>query len=399
MRRFLLAVALAVGLGGGAGANDTSQPTSDWAAMLAAAKGQTVYFNAWGGDERINAYIAWAGAELQERFGVTLIHVKLADTADAVSRVVAERAAGADQAGSIDLIWINGANFAAMRQGALLYGPFVQRLPAAERLDLAGNPALTHDFTVPTDGYEAPWGGALFNVIYDSATVAEPPADLAALLAWATAHPGRFSYPAPPDFIGTTFLKQVLYALAPPGTDLTRPPADAAAFATATAPLWAWLDRLHPQLWRGGQVFPPSGPALRQLLSDGEVDFALSFNPGDADSARRQGLLPNSVRAYLLDQGGLANTHFLAIPYNARAAAGALVAIDFLLSPEAQARKADPQIWGDPPVLDPARLDQLSALLPPPLTTLAGALPPPLPEPHPAWTEQLEAAWLERYAR
>lgn len=397
MRQLLLAAALAAGLGTAAVADDAA--AGDWDATLAAAKGQTVYFNAWGGDERINAYIAWAGEELSQRFGVTLVHVKLADTADAVARVVAEQAAGADEAGSIDLIWINGENFAAMKRAKLLHGPFLAALPSAAALDLANNPALTSDFTVPTEGYEAPWGGALFNVIYDSATVTAPPGDLDALLAWATASPGRFTYPAPPNFIGTTFLKQALYALMPAGTDLTRPPADAAAFAAATAPLWAWLDRLHPRLWRGGQVFPASGPALRQLLADGEVDFALSFNPGDADSARRQGLLPDSVRAYLLDQGGLGNTHFLAIPYNARALAGALVTINFLLTPEAQARKADAEIWGDPPVLDPAKLDQLSAWLPPPLTTLDGRIPPPLPEPHPAWTEQLEAAWLERYAR
>ena len=32
----------------------------DWENVLAAAKGQTVYFNAWGGDERTNSFIAWA---------------------------------------------------------------------------------------------------------------------------------------------------------------------------------------------------------------------------------------------------------------------------------------------------------------------------------------------------
>ena len=340
-----------------------------------------------------------AAAELEARFGVTLVHVKLADTADAVARIVAEQAAGADTLGSIDLLWINGENFAALKRAGLLHGPFLERLPAAAALDLAGNPALTSDFTVPTEGYEAPWGGALFNVIYDSATVAEPPADLAALLAWASANPGRFAYPAPPDFIGTTFLKQALLALAPAGSNFAAPPADAAAFAAASAPLWAWLDALHPHLWRGGRAFPASGPALRQLLNDGEVDFALSFNPGDADSARRQGLLPQSARAYLLAEGALANVHFLAIPYNARATAGALVAIDFLLSPEAQGRKADPAVWGDPPVLDPARLGAAAALLPAPLTGLDGRTPPALAEPHPAWTEQLEAAWLSRYAR
>lgn len=390
MRRFLWAAAVA-------GAVTSSAAAADWPAVLAEAEGQTVYFNAWGGDERINAYIAWAGEELAARFGVTLVHVKLADTADAVARIVAEAAGGAE-AGSIDLLWLNGENFAALKQAGLLHGPFLDALPASAGLDLAGNPTLTQDFTLPTEGFEAPWGGALFNILYDSASVAAPPADLPALLAWAAAHPGRFTYPAPPDFIGTTFLKQALLTLAPPGVDFSQAPADEAGFAAATRPLWDFLDALHPHLWRGGAAFPASGPAQRQLLADGEVDFALSFNPGDAESARRQGLLPESVRAYLPASGAIGNVHFLAIPANARARAGALVAIDFLLSPEAQARKADPAIWGDPTVLDPARLGTAGSLLPAPLTALDGTLPAPRGEPHPDWAVRLEAAWRQRYA-
>ena len=62
------------------------------------ARGQTVYFNAWGGSRQINDYIAWAGQELQRRFGVELVQVKLTDTAEAVARVPAEKAAGGPRA-------------------------------------------------------------------------------------------------------------------------------------------------------------------------------------------------------------------------------------------------------------------------------------------------------------
>jgi ABC-type uncharacterized transport system YnjBCD substrate-binding protein len=50
-------------------------------------------------------------------------------------------------------------------------------------------------------------------------------------------------------------------------------------------------------------------------------------------------------------EGTLGNTHFVAIPFNANAAAGAMVFADFLLSPEAQAHKQDVSVWGDPTVL------------------------------------------------
>jgi putative thiamine transport system substrate-binding protein len=95
----------------------------DWEAVLADARGETVYWNAWGGSENINAYIEWAGAELKTRYGVSLVHVKLDDTANAVAKVVAEKAAGKDAGGSVALIWINGENFASMKRQDLLLSP------------------------------------------------------------------------------------------------------------------------------------------------------------------------------------------------------------------------------------------------------------------------------------
>lgn len=44
---------------------------------------------------------------------MTLEQVKLASTADAVARVVVEKAIGTDPGGAVDLIRINGENFAA----------------------------------------------------------------------------------------------------------------------------------------------------------------------------------------------------------------------------------------------------------------------------------------------
>jgi putative thiamine transport system substrate-binding protein len=38
----------------------------NWDAVLEEARGQTVYFNAWGGSENINSYIDWAGSTLKD---------------------------------------------------------------------------------------------------------------------------------------------------------------------------------------------------------------------------------------------------------------------------------------------------------------------------------------------
>lgn len=373
-----------------------------WNEVVEAARGQTVHFNAWGGSAQINGYIAWVGERVAERHGIRLVHVKLADTADAVARVVAEKTAGRNSGGSVDLIWINGENFAAMKRAGLLHGPWVEQAPNFRHVDVQGKPTTTVDFTVPTDGLEAPWGMAQFVFFHDTAHLATPPRTLAALEDWIIREPGRFTYPQPPDFIGTTFMKQALVGLVADRTVLAKP-VDAVDAAALSAPLWAWLDRIRPSLWQDGQTYPQSGPALQRLLADGEVSMAMAFNPAEASAAIAAGTLPDTVRTSTLDGGTLSNTHFVAIPFNAAGKEAAMVVADFLMSPEAQAHKKDPRVWGDFTVLDVAALPPADrrrfADLPLGIATLSPEqLGPALAEPHPSWSAWLEAEWERRYA-
>ena len=372
----------------------------EWSQIEQKARGQTVYWNAWGGDEAINAYIRWVGERMDEDYGVTVEHVKLADTADAVRKVVAEKSAGRNDGGSVDLIWINGENFKAMKDQALLHGPITDTLPNYALIDTKANPAVELDFTIPTEGLESPWGQAKLVFIYDNAIVQDPPKTMMALQAYALAHPGRVTYPAPPQFLGTTFLKQALYEVVETPDALLQPAGD--NFESVTAPLWAYLDKIHPALWREGRDYPDGDDALIRLLDEGAVDFALSFHPGRASSAITQGLLPDTARTFVLDGGTIGNTHYVAIPYNAAHKEGAMVLANFLLSPEAQAQKQDPDIWGDMTVLTMDKLAPegraLFDALPRGIATLSPAeLGPTLPEPHPSWMTQIENKWLERY--
>ncbi|MEM6946257.1 MAG: ABC transporter substrate-binding protein, partial [Pseudomonadota bacterium] len=295
---------------------------ADWPAVEAEAKGQTVYWHAWGGDQRINAYIEWAGDAAEERFGVEVVHVKLSDTAEAVSRVLAEKTAGTLEDGAVDLIWINGENFAAMKENGLLFGPWAEALPNWVYVDVEGKPTVVNDFTVPTDGLEAPWGMAQIVFFYDTAITQDPPRSIEALLAWAKANPGRFAYPEPPDFIGTTFLKQALYELLEDTAPLASP-VDEAVYAETVAPLWTYLDELTPHLWRAGRAYPKNAARLRQLLADGEIEIAFTFYPGEPSAAIANQELPDTVRSYIFEDGTIGNTSFVAIPFNATAHAGA----------------------------------------------------------------------------
>jgi putative thiamine transport system substrate-binding protein len=374
--------------------------SGDWSRIEAAAKGQTVYFNAWAGSERINAYVQWAAGEVQQRFGVKLEHVKVSDTAEVVKRIRAEKSAGRNADGSADLVWINGENFLNMKKEGLLFGPWSEKLPSYAAVDVQGKPTTRIDFSEPVDGMEAPWGMAQLTFYADSARVPQLPTSFAALREWVAKNPGRFTYPKPPQFLGTTLLKQVLLETSTDRKPLYAP-YKPEAFAATTAPLWAALDALHPQLWKQGKQFPANPTVLRQMLADGELAIALTFNPNEVANQIAAKTLPASVVAYQHSAGTIGNTHFLAVPFNAKAKEAAQVVANFLLSPAAQARKANIQHWGDPTVL---AMDKLStadrALFATGAAVGQVAQPAPtLPEPHGSWVDPIEREWARRYGQ
>lgn len=368
---------------------------SEWAEIERQARGQTVYFNAWGGSDTINRYIEWAADQVKVQSDVTVELVKITDAGAVVTRIATEVENGNRDQGSVDLIWINGENFKRMKSEALLADAWAHTLPNRQYVD--ERLPVNEDFTIPVDGLESPWGGAQLTFIYDAARLGETPGSSAELLALAQQYPGSLTYPRVPDFHATSFLKQLLIELSSQDPLLYQPVTDQ-AFTRISSMLWSYLDQLHPLLWREGKAFPSGIAQMHGMLADGELLASLSFNPNDAANLIRSGQLPETARSFGFDSGMLGNVHFVAIPVNAQAKAGAKVFANFLLSPEAQERKADLDVWGDPSVLDPAKLpaelaknfsERDPAALP--------ANTPWLSEPHASWVEPLEKAWLERY--
>ncbi len=397
-------VAFVVGLVLAAGTH-AAEETRRWPDIVAAARGQTVYWNAWAGDERTNAFIAWVGDEVKKRYGVTIIQVKLKDTAEAVTRVVAEKSAGRESGGSVDLIWINGPNFLAMKNQSLLYGPIDQALPNYTYVDTTHKRSNVVDFTVPVDGLAAPWRLAEFVYIYDSARfrLADAPTSAQALLEFARKHRGRVTHPTVRNFLGATFLKQSLYDLIADPSVLQKPATDA-TFGPVTAPLWAWYDRLRPDLWREGREFPESGPAERQLMNDGAIDIHMSFDPAEAAVSIANQTLPPGARIFVMAGGMIGNTSFVAIPYNATHKEGALVVANFLLDPATQARAQEPAWGGNLTVLDLAKVPAAELPLFAPKAVMPGLptaaeLGTTLLEPHPSWMTRITAEWEKRYSR
>ncbi|HFZ8995992.1 TPA: ABC transporter substrate-binding protein [Citrobacter freundii] len=364
----------------------------NWQQIKDQARGQTVWFNAWGGDSAVNHYLDWVSSEMKTHYAINLKIVRLADAADAVKRIQTEAAAGRNSGGSVDLLWVNGENFRTLKEAGLLQTQWAQTLPNWRYVDT--RKPVTEDFAIATEGAESPWGGAQLTFIADRKVTPQPPQSPQALLAFAQAHPGTVTYPRPPDFTGTAFLEQLLLTLTPQPDALKTVP-NKATFTTVTAPLWRYLDALHPYLWREGKDFPLSPARMDTLLNAGTLRLSLTFNPSHAQTKIASGELPKSSYSFGFSQGMIGNVHFVTIPANASASAGAKVVANFLLSPQAQIRKADPAVWGDPSVLDAASLpdDQRELLA----SHIPDGLPPTLAEPHAAWVNALEQEWLCRY--
>lgn len=322
----------------------------EWQAILDEADGQTVNWFMWGGSDRINSYVSdWVGAKAAEQ-GVTINRVPLTDTVDAVNTVLGEQQAGQNDNGAIDMIWINGENFKTGKQADLWFCGWTEALPNYQFVD-ADSPAILNDFGTSVDQCESPWSHAQFAFTYNSDLVDEPPSSIDELVQWIKDNPGQFTYPAPPDFTGSVFLRHLLYNVAGGYEDLLGP-FDQEKFDAVAPDLWALLNELEPSLWREGQTYPQSVTELQDLFSNGEVAMYMSYNPAGTAANVEDGIFPESSRMFVLDEGTIGNNNFVAIPYNSPNKAGAQVVANILLSPEAQYQKALPEVWGEFPVID-----------------------------------------------
>lgn len=334
-------------------ARPAQESPTDWAAIERQARGQTVSLWMWGGDPQGNTYVDTVLAPAAQALGVTLRRVPIADTKDALNRVLAEHQAGRDD-GEVDLVWVNGDNFATGGQAGVWRCDWTSTLPNMA-LTRPGDPLLASDFGTPVDGCEAPWHKAQFTLVYNADRVSQPPRTLAGVLDWAKAHPGRFTYPAPPDFTGSVFVREVLYSVSG-GYGKVPATFNPDAYGSLTPRLWSTLADLKPALWRGGQTYPRDSVALDKLFADGQVDMTMTYGPATLTGLVAKGTFPRSTRVLTLDEGTVGNASFLAIPTTSAHWAGAMVIANLALSPQQQVVKADPAVWGQFTVLDVDRL-------------------------------------------
>jgi putative spermidine/putrescine transport system substrate-binding protein len=377
---------------------------AEWSQITEQAKGQTVNLYMWGGSDSINKYIdEWVAPRLKKETDVTLKRVPMNDTKDIINKLLTEKHASKQQ-GTIDIMWINGENFKTAKESSLLFGSFASNLPNAKEYVDLDSPDIANDFGLPTESMEAPWGKAQFVFVYDEAKVKNPPKSMEALKEWVKQNPGKFTYSAPPDFTGSAFVRHAMYETTG-GHEQYLGKLDQTQLESKLKPLWDYLNEIEPYLWREGKTYPESLAKLDQMFASGEVWMSMGYDPARASNLIEKGTFPKTARTFVLDDGTLSNTHYLAIPFNAPNPAGAMAAINYLLSPEAQIAKYDPKHWGEDMAIDPAKLsaeeqEKLVAIDRGPATLSAEVLASRrLPEIPSSYVDIVEKGWTEHVAK
>ncbi|MEK3805163.1 ABC transporter substrate-binding protein [Bacillus sp. FSL H8-0547] len=361
MKPFILFLIL---LTAAAGCSQSSAPNKNrealdlsWEEIEKEADGTTVRMFMWGGDEGINQYIDdWAAPRLKEQYGLNLERVPM-DAPEFLQKLLNEKKAG-ETKGSTDIIWINGENFKNAKNSELLYGPFTEKLPNFKKHINGDALDIQYDFGEKTEGLEAPWGKVQFVFHYDGAKVKNPPASLEELKQWAEENPGKFTYPDANDFTGNAFLRHVFYESGGGADRFLKEGFDEELAASSSSDMWTYLNDLKPSLWKKGSAYPNSLTELDRLYSSGEVWMTMGYNEARAESLIEKGIFPETTKSFVLDSGSLGNTHFLGIPFNTQNPEGAMTAINFFMSPEAQLAKHDSTYWGEGMAVDPETFNE-----------------------------------------
>ena len=324
-----------------------------WSEVEEQARGQTVSLWMYGGDEQGNAYVDDVLAPAAADEGITLRRVPVESTTDAVNRILTERQAGVTD-GEVDLVWVNGANFGTGKQAGAWLCDWTQNLPNMQYTD-PDDSLLNNDFGTPVDRCESPWHKAQFTLVYNADAIEAPPSTFEEVLEWAQANPGRFTYPAPPDFTGSVFIREALVSTSG-GIDKVPAQFDRETYDRLAPVLFDRLNELAPSLWREGTTYPQSSAELDDLYAGGQLDMTMTYGPATLPELVSGGTFPPNTRVLTLDEGTVGNASFLAIPSTSGQSAAAQMVANLALSPEQQLIKSRPDVWGQFTVLDLERL-------------------------------------------
>lgn len=310
-------------------------PSADFDTIIEQAKGKTVRFYGWGGDENRNRWLNLTVAPiLKEKYDITLEVVGM-DIDNILAKLAGEKQAGLKE-GTIDMIWINGENFYSAKENGLLFGPFAEQLPNFKKYIDGDDEEVKNDFGFPIEGYEAPYGKAQMVFINDSAITEETPRNTEEFMEYCKKYEGKVTYPALPDFTGSAFVRTLIYDIVGYEQFLDME-ADKEVVKEAIEPALEYLRELNKYLWNQGKTFPATSGEVDNMFQDGELVMTMSYGPYAVAVGIENGTYTHTTRTFLFDNGTVGNTNYIAIANNSPNKAAAMVAINEIISADIQA--------------------------------------------------------------
>ena len=324
--------------------------TKSYEQIEKSAKGSTVNFYGWGGNEVLNKWFDnYVIPNMKEKYEINVKRVGM-DIDTIINQLISEKQLN-NKKGNIDVCWINGENFKIAKENNLLFGPFNNKIENYEKYVDTNSKDITIDFGVPVDDMESPWGKASFTIVKNSNKVNENIVDTNTLKESIIRNKGKFTYPAPPDFTGSAFIRNIIYDIVG-YENLKDLPEDESVIKKTIQPAIDYLNQIKPYLWNKGKTYPSTIAQLDNMYSDGEVNFSMTYAPNEIEGKINSSEFNKSTEIINFDKGNISNTHFLAIPKNSTNKAGAMVLINFLTSIDAQSSKSESKNWGDMTIID-----------------------------------------------
>jgi len=318
-----------------------------WNDVVSESSGHTVNFWSYGDAANYNAWIdGWLAKELLDQYDITLVRHPINATVDAVNQVIAQSKSSPTTGGNVDLIWINGANFATLKQGGYAYGPWSTKVPNSANFDF-NSIAIAYDFGLPINGYEMPYNEAQCIFIYNNNTVISSSVEnIDRIKTWIKSNPGRFTYAAPAydtssgaigsDYTGSVFIRHIFYSIASPYTQfLGSTSVDQSLYLKYAPTFYKYLRSIEPYLYNATHsvsgdafangIYPIDNDDVDTLFGQGRVWLTLSYDVGHATNKIQNGKWPSTTSALVLTSGTIANTNYVVIPKNSANKLAAMV--------------------------------------------------------------------------
>jgi len=162
-------------------------------------------------------------------------------------------------------------------------------------------------------GDAVPYRGSKVVLAYNSATVTNPPTTLDGLVSWIEAHPGKFAYCNPADGgSGAYFVENVLDSKMPASAVQTLAFNDDTALESDWKPGMSLLHQLNADVYGNG-TYPTGNTQVLSLLGSGAVQMATVWSD-QGTQALQDGQLPSTVKLVDISPAFPGSPVYLGVP-------------------------------------------------------------------------------------